>query len=160
MKKNTLFLLLLVVLASAKEFTNIYKTKAVCTEVDNTEYCYVTAKEDVFAVMNYQGDAGRILFHGKDYPEYTPIGSATSEQNSKGVSVWRNDYVDNATGKKYVVMYSEDNLWFSSDWNGFIFCNVTKYWPGDKASFKDTYKFKEVYSNKKLETLVKRCIEK
>lgn len=154
-----LFLCFYSQLIANSQFTNIYETKAVCTTVKNIEYCYITEKSDVFAVMNYQEDAGKILFHGKNYPIYTPIGNASQDKNSKGIVVWQNDYMSKSTGKEYHIMYSNDNLWFSSAWNGKTFCAVTKYWSGNKASFKETYKFKEVYSYDKIKELSKRCVE-
>lgn len=160
MKMMVLLFLLFGSLSFANQFTNIYETKAVCTTVNNVEYCYITEKADVFAVLNYQEEAGKILFHGKNYPVYTPTGKAFQNENQNGVVVWQNDYIRQTTGKEYHIMYSNDNLWFSSGWNGKTFCLVTKYWSEDKASFKDTYKFKEVVSYEKIKELSKRCLEK
>lgn len=144
---------------ASSQFTNIYETKAVCTTVSGVEYCYMTEKIDVFAVMNYQEVAGKILFHGKGYPEYIPTGNASNEENSKGVAIYQNDYMSKSTGKEFNIMYSKDNLWFSSGWNGKTYCQITKYWVGDKSSFKATYKFKEVFSADKLKELSKRCYD-
>lgn len=162
MKAGISFLLVFAVVMSfaGSQFTNIYQTKALCTFVADEEYCYLTEKADVFAVMNYQEEAGKILFHGKGYPEYVPIGKAENHENSNGVAVFQNDYMNKATGKEYNILYSKDNLWFSSSWNGSNYCQVTKYWIADKASFKETYKFKEVPSADKIKALSAQCIGK
>lgn len=144
-------------LFASSQFTNIYETKAVCTTVSKVEYCYLSEKEDVFAVMNYQEVAGKILFHGKNYPEYIPTGAASNDENSNGVAVYQNDYISKSTGKEYNILYSKDNLWLSSAWNGSSYCQMTKYWVGDKSSFKEAYKFKEVLSLDKMKELSKRC---
>lgn len=140
------------------QFTNMYDTKVACTTVKNVEYCYLSKVEDIFVVFNYQDVPDKILFHGKNsYLEYIPIGKPNQKENSRGVFVWANDYMDPSTGKEKYVMYSRDNLWFHSDWNGHEYCYVTKYWNGNKDSFRKSYKFKEVFSSKEMEELGNRC---
>ena len=158
MKKFFLmFGILVAVQALAGQFTNIYRTIALCTDVKGVEYCHIKKTEDVFAVMNYREDAGRIMFHGKDYSEYVPVGTASQEENKNGISVWSNDYKSVSSDASFFVMYSTDNMWFLSDLKDSTYCFVVKYWARDAKGFRETYKFKEISSIDKFREMVDRC---
>ena len=162
MRRAMLFFSALFALAaevSADQFAHLYETIALCTTVWDREYCHVTEDNAILVVFNYEDEAGRILTVHAENTEYIPLGDLQKSTNSKGVKVQANSYINTKTKERAEVLHSEDNLWFSKFWNGSAFCSTVKFWPYDKKSFAQTYKYSEIDTRAGIKKLIAKCKE-